>query len=111
MCMTEVPLLEVVGLCVHLALYASLGSWCNLGQTHERWHVDGKGSWARLCIYLKGLPGGSQLTAFLVANWAEPNGGSRWMAKTAVLGVLVGSTGAVVRWKAPLVAVEYEARS
>jgi hypothetical protein len=77
MCMTEAPLWEVVELCVRLALYASWGSWCNLGQTHERGHVDGIGSWARLCIYLKGLPVDFRSAASLVANWAGPNGGSR----------------------------------
>lgn len=107
----EAPLLEAVELCVRLALYASWGSWCNLGQTHERWHVDGKGTWVRLCIYLMGLRAGFHSTTSPVANWAGPNGGSRSMVTTAVLAELSDLTGADVRWKAQLVAVEYEAHS
>jgi hypothetical protein len=57
-CMIEAPTLEAEGLRVRLALSVSLGSWCSLGQTHERPRGDGARMWARFCIYLKGLPVG-----------------------------------------------------
>ena len=58
-CRIGAPTLEAVALRVRLALSASLGSWCSLGQTHERPHDDGAKTWARFYIYLKGLLVGS----------------------------------------------------
>ena len=109
--MTEAPLLEVAERRDRPALYASWGSWCNLGQTHERWHVDGKGSWARLCIYLKELQVDFHSTASLVANSAGPNDGSRSTATTAVPAEWSDFAEAVVHWKALVVAVVYEVHS
>ena len=67
-CMFEAPLSEVGGQCDRLALCASWGSWYSLGQTHERWHVDGRRMQARLCIYLKGSQVDFHLTACLVVS-------------------------------------------
>jgi hypothetical protein len=110
-CMFEAPLSEVEGGRGRLALYASWGSWYSLGQTHERWHVDGKGVRARLCIYLKGSQAGSRSSSSPVANWEEPSGGSRSKAKTAVPAEPVVFVGAAAHWMVLLVVAEFAFRS
>ena len=109
--MFEAPLSEVEGRDGRLALYASWGSWYSLGQTHERWHVDGKGMRARLCIYLRGLQVGSRSTASPVASWEEPSGGSRSKAKSVVLADSIVTAGAAARWMVLLVVAGFAFRS
>lgn len=111
MCMTEVPTLGAVELGDRLGPSASLGSWCNLGQTHERPHVDGSGTKkAKLCIYLKALQADSRSKTSLAGTWVAPNGESKSMAKT-VLAVPNATAGGAVRLMELLAAAECAFRS
>jgi hypothetical protein len=71
------PTLEGAALDGRLGPSASLGSWCNRGQTHQSPHVDGAGTRARLCIYLMALQAGFRLSSCLAVMWVEPSGGSK----------------------------------
>lgn len=93
--------LEAVERCVRLALSASWGSWCSLGQTHERARVDGTRTKAKICIYLKGLPVGSRYLSSPAASKVVPNDGSRWTGMmTAPVAAQTGSADSAVRLKA-----------
>jgi hypothetical protein len=102
-CTVEVPTLEAVALGGRLGLSASLGSWCILGQRHERPYVDGAKTKAKLCIYLKASLADSRLKTSPAATRAAPNGGNKLKEKTA-LAVPTATEAAVrstERWGAP----------
>jgi hypothetical protein len=81
--MTEALMLEVAVLGGRLGPSASWGSWCSLGQTHETSHVDGAGTKAKLCIYLKVWLADFHLSFSLAGTLEAPSGGSRWTGMTA----------------------------
>jgi hypothetical protein len=106
--MTEAPTLAVVGRDERLGLSASWGSWCSLGQTHERSHADVIGMRARFCIYLKGLQAGFRLRSSLAVLKGVPNDGSKWteMRPVGLVAVLVDFVGAAEHSKVLQAVVE-----
>lgn len=100
-CTIEALTLGAVERRVRLALSASWGSWCSLGQTHERARVDGTRTKAKICIYLKGLPEGSRHLSFPAASKGVPNDGSRLTVKmTAPVAAQAGSAELAAHLKA-----------
>lgn len=95
-CVTEAPTLGAVELGGRLGPSAFWGSWCSLGQMLGMPRVDGQGTKAKLCIYLKELQADYRLSSSPAATSGEPSDGSKLRVKIAPVVPTVSAGAAVL---------------